>query len=69
MEIIENFVATLSNLVWGPIMLTLLVGTGLYLTIILKGVQFRVLPHAFWLIFSKDKDEEGDISQFAALIL
>ncbi len=68
MEIIENFVATLSNLVWGPIMLTLLVGTGLYLTIILKGVQFRVLPHAFWLIFSKDKDEEGDISQFAALM-
>ena len=30
-------------------MLILLVGTGLYLTIILRGMQFRALPHALWL--------------------
>ena len=68
MQQLEQLIATLSGLVWGPIMLTLLVGTGLYLTILLKGMQFRVLPHAFRLIFSKNKNDEGDISQFAALM-
>jgi len=67
MQAIEQLVATLSSFVWGPIMLALLVGTGLYLTIILKGMQFRVLPHAFRLIFQKDHHHEGDISHFAAL--
>lgn len=68
MHAIEQWVATLSNLVWGPLMLTLLVGTGLYLTILLKGMQFRILPHAFRLIFQKDHHHEGDISHFAALM-
>jgi alanine or glycine:cation symporter, AGCS family len=68
MQSIEALVSTLSAVVWGPIMLTLLVGTGLYLTIMLKGMQFRVLPHALRLIFSKDKHDEGDISHFAALM-
>ena len=30
MQTLEEIVATLSGVVWGPIMLTLLVGTGLY---------------------------------------
>jgi alanine or glycine:cation symporter, AGCS family len=68
MQSIEALIATLSGVVWGPIMLTLLVGTGLYLTILLKGMQFRVLPHALSLIFRKDKSDEGDISHFAALM-
>ncbi len=49
-------------------MLTLLLGTGLYLTILLKGMQFRALPLAFKLIFHKDHHHEGDISHFAALM-
>jgi len=68
MQTLEEIVATLSGVVWGPIMLTLLVGTGLYLTIILKGMQFRALPHAFRLILHKDHGHEGDISHFAALM-
>lgn len=68
MQAIEKIIATLSGIVWGPIMLTLLVGTGLYLTIILKGMQFRALPHAFRLILHKDHGHEGDISHFAALM-
>ncbi len=68
MQALEKIIATLSNIVWGPIMLTLLVGTGLYLTIILKGIQFRALPHAFRLILHKDHGHEGDISHFAALM-
>lgn len=68
MQAIESVIATLSSWVWGPPMLVLLLGTGLYLTILLKGMQFRALPHAFKLIFHKDRHHEGDISHFAALM-
>ena len=68
MKSIETLIATLSGWVWGPPMLTLLVGTGLYLTILLKGLQFRVLPLAFRMILHKDHSHEGDISHFAALM-
>ncbi len=68
MQAVEALVATLSGWVWGPPMLALLVGTGIYLTVLLKGLQFRVLPLAFRLIFHKDHHHEGDISHFAALM-
>jgi AGCS family alanine or glycine:cation symporter len=68
MQTIEALIATLSGWVWGPPMLTLLVGTGLYLTVLLKGLQFRVLPLAFRLVFHKDHGHAGDISHFAALM-
>ncbi len=68
MQTIEALIATLSSWVWGPPMLALLVGTGLYLTILLKGLQFRALPLAFRLIFHKEHSQHGDISHFAALM-
>ena len=68
MQAIEQLIGTLSGWVWGPPMLVLLVGTGLYLTIILKGMQFTALPLAFKLIMQKDHGSEGDISHFAALM-
>lgn len=68
MEHLAALIAKLSSIVWGPYMLALLVGTGLYLTIILKGMQFRALPHALSLIFAKDNTEQGDISHFSALM-
>lgn len=68
MQAIESLVSTLSGWVWGPPMLILLVGTGVYLTILLKGMQFRVLPHAFKLVFDKERGHLGDISHFAALM-
>ncbi|WP_458700380.1 alanine/glycine:cation symporter family protein [Sulfurospirillum sp. 1307] len=68
MEALEGLISTLSSIVWGPPMLVLLVGTGIYLTVILKGMQFWALPHAIKMIFHKDTDGEGDISHFAALM-
>ncbi|MBL6985742.1 MAG: sodium:alanine symporter family protein [Methylobacter sp.] len=68
MNSFETLIATLSGWVWGPFMLTLLVGTGLYLTILLRGLQFRVLPMALRMIFHKDYGHAGDISHFAALM-
>ncbi len=68
MNAAENLVATLSGWVWGPPMLILLVGTGIYLTILLKGLQFRALPMALRMIFHKEMHGKGDISHFAALM-
>jgi AGCS family alanine or glycine:cation symporter len=55
---------------WGPALLALLVGTGLYLTIRLGGVQFLMLPSALKLAFSRKQDSNsvGDISQFQSLM-
>ena len=56
----------LDAFVWGPPLLILLVGTGIYLTIRLGLLQLARLPKAFQLIFTKDKGD-GDVSSFAAL--
>lgn len=68
MNAAEDLVATLSGWIWGPPMLALLVGTGIYLTIILKGLQFRALPMALRMIFHHEVHGKGDISHFAALM-
>ncbi len=57
----------ISGVVWGPPMLILLVGTGVFLTIRLRGLQFSKLLYAHKLIFTKDKTSEGDISHYQAL--
>ena len=61
-----NLLKELDALVWGPPLLILLVGTGIYLTLRLGLLQILRLPKAFQLIFIKDK-AHGDISSFAAL--
>lgn len=68
MEVIEKFISSASSFIWGTPMLILLVGTGLFLTIKLKGMQFWALGHAFKLIFEKEENAKGDISNFAALM-
>ncbi|MBD3384940.1 amino acid carrier protein [candidate division KSB1 bacterium] len=52
-------------------MLILLVGTGIFLTIRLRGLQVRTLGHSLYLAFIKRKEagiEKGDISHFQALM-
>ena len=68
MDFLNNLVSQASSFVWGVPMLVLLVGTGLYLTILLRGMQFWALGHAFKLIFVKEKDAQGDITHFQALM-
>jgi AGCS family alanine or glycine:cation symporter len=68
MEILDKFISQASGFVWGIPMLVLLVGTGLFLTIRLKGMQFWALGHAIKLIFHKEKSAKGDISHFQALM-
>ena len=65
---INKFFEDLSGIVWGPWLLILLVGTGVLLTIRLRGIQFRCLVYALRLAFSKERDGKGDISHFGALM-
>ncbi|APC46998.1 alanine/glycine:cation symporter family protein [Virgibacillus halodenitrificans] len=61
----------INDILWGAPSLILLVGTGLFLTFILKGLQFSKLFYALKLAFSKDKEDsetEGDVSNFKALM-
>lgn len=58
-----------NDFVWGPVMLVLLVGTGVFLTVRLHFLPWRNLPHAFKAIFLKSEGEsEGDISPFQSLM-
>ncbi|MFX0561258.1 alanine/glycine:cation symporter family protein [Tepidibacillus infernus] len=67
---LKDLIGTLGDIVWGPPMLILLVGTGIFLSLRLKFMQFSQLPYALKLAFSKNQDDqsEGDISHFAALM-
>ena len=54
---------------WSRCLIFLLIGVGLYLTFRLKAMQFRYLPYALKLAFTRqDKEAKGDISQFQALM-
>ncbi|WP_129597341.1 alanine/glycine:cation symporter family protein [Anaerophilus nitritogenes] len=68
MEAINGFISMIRNFVWGPIMILLLVGTGVFLTIGTRAIQFRKLGYAFKMLFSKENKENGDISSFQALM-
>lgn len=65
-----EWIDKISGWVWGPPLLILIVGTGLYLTFRIGFLQFRLLPHSLKLAFSKnqDKTSKGDISHFQALM-
>ncbi len=69
MEILTEFLNRLSGFIWGPVMLTLLLGVGVYLTIGLKLMPWRKIGHGFKLLLSGQADrEQGEISPFQALM-
>ena len=70
-QILLDFFKVASDYVWGIPMLVLLVGTGILLTIRLKGLQFRGLIYSLYLALIKRKEDdasEGDITHFEALM-
>lgn len=69
MEEIDLILNHIKNWVWAPPLLLLLIGTGVYLSFLLKGMQIRYLPYALKLAFSSQKNSSaGDISQFQSLM-
>ncbi|HKI84257.1 MAG TPA: sodium:alanine symporter family protein [Candidatus Krumholzibacteria bacterium] len=71
MEQLTFLLSQASDFIWGPwLLIPLLLFTGLYLTLRLKGLQFKELYGALYLalIVRKDKGATGDISHFQALM-
>ncbi|MFW5501017.1 MULTISPECIES: alanine/glycine:cation symporter family protein [unclassified Maridesulfovibrio] len=71
MTSLDAIVGKIGAFAWGPPMLILLVGTGFWLTLALRGVQFSKLFYALYLALIKRKeetDEPGDITHFQALM-
>ncbi|WP_252504156.1 sodium:alanine symporter family protein [Sporosarcina sp. Marseille-Q4943] len=70
MDVITGFLDKASGFIWGPPLLVLLVGTGIFLTVRLGFIQVRLLPYSLKQVFSRkhDKKADGDISQFQALM-
>ena len=68
MEFIESFVDVAGDILT-PILVIMLLGTGLFLTLRLGFIQFRRLGHGFAVTSGKydDPDEPGDVSHFQAL--
>jgi len=71
---VERFMelnAWLNGLVWGPPMLILIVGTGIYLSLKLNFLQVGrfgyVMKNTFFKMFEKQELAEGEISPFQAL--
>jgi len=71
MEQLQATLDQISSFVWGPFLLIpLLLLTGLYLTVRLGGLQFRILGHAMWLALVRRKEAAsctGDVSHYQAL--
>ena len=70
----SEIVAAVNDFVWGPYMLVLLVGTGVFLTIRLKFLPWRNLGYALRSVFTRapkdenTKEHSGDISPFQSLM-
>ena len=70
-EKLANALSAIDTFVWGPVMLVLLVGTGIYLTIRLRFITWRNLGYALKSTLSKEARKKtrgtGDVSPFSAL--
>lgn len=71
METFSNILSAVDDFVWGPVMLILLVGTGIFLTVRTKFLPWRNLGYALKSTLSKQARQKGkgvgDISPFSAL--
>ena len=71
MEAFSHFIDVLDGIVWGPIMMALILGTGLYLTVGLRFVPWTKIPAGFrltWQGRKKDSSVTGELSPFEALM-
>jgi AGCS family alanine or glycine:cation symporter len=59
----------INGIIWGPITLVLVFGTGIYLTLGLRGITLTHIPYGFRELFKNRKNtDEGEISPFQALM-
>ena len=69
MEQISNAIGFVNGVVWGPPMLVLILGTGLFLTVGLGFMPLRKLVYGFRMLWAGRREQgQGDITPFNALM-
>lgn len=69
MDLFVKYLNAFDSFLWGKFLIFFLVGLGFYLTIRLRGMQFRYLWYSLKLAFThSDHEAEGDVSHFQALM-
>ena len=63
MQVFENFINTINNYIWSTALIVVLVGVGLYFTIMTKGIQFRCFKDMFKNLKEKDLDGISPVNQ------
>ena len=63
---LEDWIQKIDNLVWGPWLLVLLLGTGIYLTVRLRFLSVRNLKYAMKCVLGSDKDETRNEYELSA---
>ena len=65
----QQMLDTISGLVWGPVTICMLVGTGILITVLVRVVQLRWFVYAWGLISGRydNPDDEGEVTHFQAL--
>ena len=67
LEFINGLLTSLDDFLWNIPLIFLILFTGIYLTVRLKGLQFRRLPRALKYMFKNEEGGEGEVTSFAAL--
>lgn len=67
LEVLNNFLTKVDDFVWGIPLIVLILATGLFLTIRLKGLQVTKFPLAMKNLFANNNQGEGEVSSFGAL--
>ena len=71
MDLIVSVNSAINGFVWGPVMMVLLIGTGILMTVRMGGMQFRRFGHAMkntlGKIFTKQEAAEGEMTPFQAV--
>ena len=69
MQTLSDLISSINGVVWGPLMLILILGTGLYLMFGLSFMPLRRIWHSFKLLWQgREEKGEGDIAPFNALM-
>jgi len=69
MESLDLFASNFASFAWGPWLVALLLGSGVYFLLRSQLTPFKYLPHAFNVLRGKysSKSDQGDVSSFKAL--
>ena len=69
LELFESSISAFAGFMWGPPMLIILLGGGIYFSIYSRFVPFKYFCHGFNILLGRynDPDDPGDITHFQAL--